>query len=170
MAKKESKTALVLKGTRFEKVFPVLTYKHGPEFSILFSYLYSQQVYFEEEGTIGRNGFFFKRYEEMAAWCGMTPSKVRRLIPLLEKENLICSKKGKGRGNNIKEYKVNPEVVLDIYHNYNIKEELPKKAKKYLEMRDNRVRRYQEKSSKSEEYLAFMEHQEYMFNQENEKI
>lgn len=172
MAKGDSRTKDALDGLKFDKLFHILTYKYGLEVSGLFSYLYGQQVYFEESNTVGKGGYFFKKPEEMAGWCGETPSKIKKLLALLKKEGLILSRDNKTKGNNTKEYKVSVERFFEIYHSYDIKNEVPNKIKGYLEMRDNREKRYQEKLKhlKNEEYLAFLEHQEYMFNQENEKI
>ena len=172
MAKDKSKTELALKDLGFDKLFHILTYKYGLEVSGLFSYLYGQQVYFEESKTIGKGGYFFKKPEEMAGWCGETPSKIKKLLAILKKEGLILSRDNKTKGNNTKEYKVSVDRFFEIYHSYEIKTEVPNKIKGYLDRRDNREKRYQEKLKhlKNEEYLAFIEHQEYVFNQENEKL
>ena len=145
MIKDKSKTELALKDLGFDKLFHILTYKYGLEVSGLFSYLYGQQIYFEENNTIGKGGYFFKKPEEMAGWCGETPSKIKKLLTLLKKEGLILSRDNKTKGNNTKEYKVSVDRFFEIYHSYEIKTEVQNKIKGYLEKRDNREKRYQEK-------------------------
>ena len=166
----ESKTKKILSTVKFERTPSILVYLYGGSIATLFTYLSSQQSWFEEKGTLGSDGFFYKRPEDMSYWVGMSVYRITEGLKLLEKEGLIMSRLDRKKGNNIKEYKVIAEKVVELYQSHDINTNQKKKTKKLLKVRDDKVKRYKEKEdvvetrSMSPEEQFFVEYQEYLSN------
>ena len=166
----ESRTKKILSTVKFERTPSILVYLYGGNIAALFTYLSSQQSWFEEKGTLGRDGFFYKRPEDMSYWVGMSVYRITEGLKFLESKGLVVSRLDRKKGNNIKEYKVIAEKVVELYQSHDITTNQKKKTKKLLKVRDDKVKRYKEKEdvvekiNVSPEEQFFTEYQEYLSN------
>lgn len=153
----------------------ILVVKYCADVAIIFSYLELQGRTFEKRGTLTEGGYFYKRYENIAARCNINIERVKKYVKLLEKEGYLKTTFSRRGGINTKHYKVDLDFLKSQEYEY--EEELREKEKNLVEKRNGYIKKSRNKElnikdskDNPKDYEFFVEYQNYMFNQENEKI
>ena len=168
-----TKLEAALKKVGYIKVPNVITHTYSMEVAHVYAYLYDQQLYFEGNKTLDKDGFFFKRYEDIAGWCHTSTSKIKKIVKILEADGFIVTKRNQKGGENAKRYSIVTEALIEKNNKTDITGIAMERRDKLLFMRKKSINRYREnKRGRDEEiYIeeSFAEQQEYMFDQEKEK-
>lgn len=168
-----TKLEAALKKVGYIKVPNVITHTYSMEVAHVYAYLCDQQLYFEGNNTLDKDGFFFKKYEDIAGWCHTSTSKIKKIIKTLEDDGFIATKRNQKEGENVKRYSIITEALIEKNNSIDITGRAMERRDKLVFMRKKSINRYREnKRGRDEEiYIeeSFAEQQEEMFNQENEK-